>query len=77
MTIHGYIFVSADGSYLTRLLLWYHYDRPEDAYVHSDNITHMMQQAKRAKWEIKPTHFIPAAWDGEKVIVTGEKQTIK
>ncbi len=75
MTLSGYIFLNAQGEYLTHQLVWYKHAKPEDAFVHAEKVSDMAKNAEN--WKSKLTHFIPASWDGKKVTVTGCKQAIK
>ena len=74
-TLHGFIFLNFRGEYLMETLQWFlHPDHPEieNANVHARNVVDIVELSK--KWKYKPTHFIPASWDGKKVVITGKKQ---
>lgn len=67
----GYIFQSAEGSYLGHHQWWFGWERIEQAYVHPfANLPLIVDQSRH--WEVKPVRAYPAKYKDGEVTVLGE-----
>lgn len=74
--MNGNIFLSG-RYYLSLFHMWTTHAKPEEAYVHSETVDDILAKANRENWQSKPTHYIPASWDGHNVTITGKKTRIE
>jgi len=57
--------------------MWIKHAKHEEAYVHQETVETMREKADSENWQVKPTHYIAATWDGYNVTITGKKTLIK
>lgn len=75
-TVKGFVILAGEDSYLAKDRFWFPHDKPEEAFVFPESSVINTVEASD-KWDLKPTHVIPAEYTGDEVKVTGAKMSIQ